>query len=184
MHYDGRPQVEQVGTNMDANVTRITLESQPLGIVEVQLTRGFLTIIDADSLASIQDRKWSALCAQKWVYAVSRVSGKVTYLHRHLLSAPAGMTVDHINGNTLDNRLSNLRICTVSQNARNARVKPHSSQFKGVHRLRPGFFQVRARGGYVGTYRDEVEAARAYDRKALELFGEFARTNFPREKYT
>lgn len=89
--------------------------------------------------------------------------------------------VDHINGNKLDNRKSNLRICTDAENARNSSKK--SGNFKGVQ-WRSDKHKFRARimdNGkeiFIGYFTNEIEAAKAYDTKAKELFGEFARLNF------
>lgn len=88
----------------------------------------------------------------------------------------------HINGDTLDNRKSNLRLCTHRDNMCNRRAGGGSSAFKGVSRSEPGWgAQIKSHGQklWLGTYRDEVSAALVYDAKARELFGEFARTNFP-----
>jgi hypothetical protein len=105
------------------------------------------------------------------------------------MNPPDGMEVDHINGNKIDNRRANLRIVTRSQNQMN-RMKSGegmSSKFKGV-----SFAALRQRWvAYItqdrikiqiGYYKDELAAARAYDAKARELFGEFAYLNFPEEK--
>ena len=94
--------------------------------------------------------------------------------------------VDHINGNPSDNRRCNLRLCDHSQNMRNQSTALGSSRFKGVYRsqtggkwkanvtyTRPGF----PRSIHLGTFTNEEDAARAYDSKVRELFGEFAKTN-------
>lgn len=96
---------------------------------------------------------------------------------------PRGFLIDHRNGNGLDNRRSNLRVCTPLHNSWNRRRIPNASGFKGVTKARRAGW--RARIGYkwnlhpLGHYRNEVAAARAYDSAAIFLFGEFARTNFP-----
>lgn len=108
-------------------------------------------------------------------------------MHREIMQAPAGMVVDHIDGNGLNNRRSNLRLCTRMQNSRNRRKNRDSTtEFKGVWRdKRTGrcYAQIRFKGKnlYVGVFDTAIEAARAYDRKALELFAEFAHLNFPDE---
>lgn len=107
-------------------------------------------------------------------------------VHRVLLDAKQGEIVDHINHNTLDNRKCNLRICTNSENQRNTRSRRNStSKYKGVQ-YRKDSKKWRARitcteKGYrdfnIGTFCSEIEAAKAYNKKARELFGEFAFLN-------
>jgi hypothetical protein len=106
-------------------------------------------------------------------------------LHRVILNCPEGMTVDHINGNTMDNRRSNLRLATQSQNQMNrGSCRGSSSQYKGVshHKLTGKFTaQIRVDGKkrHLGLFASEEEAARAYDVAAIQAFGEFARPNLP-----
>jgi hypothetical protein len=97
------------------------------------------------------------------------------------------LIVDHINGNVLDNRRCNLRLCTRAENARNVKKsKSNTSGYVGVHASGKKWRATVALNGKnycAGSFEDKVEAARARDRKAIELHGEFARLNFPREEY-
>lgn len=98
------------------------------------------------------------------------------------------MMIDHKNGNGLDNRRSNLRFCTNAQNQHNQRKwgsrsgKPLSSRYKGVSWHRRGHWrakiQAQGKRRYLGQFQSEEAAARAYDRAARELHGEFAVLNF------
>ncbi len=105
-------------------------------------------------------------------------------MHRQIMNAPAGLVVDHIDGNGLNNRKSNLRVCTQGQNSLNSRPRRNcSSRYKGVSFYKRDkiwqaqiFYNFRTIN--IGRFDDEVEAALAYDRKAEELFGEFAYLNF------
>lgn len=103
-------------------------------------------------------------------------------VHRFLLDPPANMQIDHINGNPLDNRRSNLRVCSASQNMAN-RPRRLSSGFRGVRLIRGKYWAARItyqnKGIHIGCYPTADDAARGYDAKALELFGEFATLNFP-----
>lgn len=109
-------------------------------------------------------------------------------LHRFLTNAPEGMVVDHINHNPLDNRRSNLRVCTYRDNARNVQIsKRNTSGFKGVN-YEGNRYRARIRDEYgkklsLGCYENAIDAAIAYDKKAIELYGEFAEVNFDRENY-
>ncbi len=108
-------------------------------------------------------------------------------MHRFILDAPDGAVVDHINGNALDNRRANLRLCTPTENAYNKRKRPGTvSQYKGVSwdsRNQRWMSQLtfKNRHLFLGRFDDEQEAARAYDVAARKHFGEFANLNFKHE---
>lgn len=113
-------------------------------------------------------------------YVHRNVGGRTTYLHRLIAGAAAGQYVDHRNGDTLNNRRHNLRICSQSQNLANMRPRP--GHYKGVAARRGGWLaRVSLKSGEVraGVYDTAEEAAAAYDHLLVALFGEFARTNFP-----
>jgi hypothetical protein len=123
-------------------------------------------------------------------YVVGRIEGRDVRLHRFLLEPPAQMVVDHIDGDPLNNRRSNLRVCRTEENLRNRRKtqKPTSSRFKGVwfakaaaHTGKPWRAQCRVRGKvtYLGSFSTEEGAGLAYDLAAKREYGEFARLNFP-----
>ena len=108
-------------------------------------------------------------------------------MHRLIMMAPKEMDVDHINGNGLDNRKSNLRVVTHQENQCNQqRHYISKSGFKGVHQQPNGNWCVRIvhdnRRYNGGTYEDPTIAARYYDRLAIHLHGEFAGLNFPNSK--
>jgi len=112
-------------------------------------------------------------------------------MHRDIMNAPKGILVDHRNHDTLDNRSSNLRLATHSQNTCNKQNKRAgcSSQYRGVSFDRKRKYwnvQVVLEGKYVffGRYKSESEAARAYDEAARKYHGEFARLNFPEPQIT
>lgn len=119
-------------------------------------------------------------------YLRREVDDKKQYFHRVLLNVPKGMVVDHINGNTRDNRRCNLRVCTQHQNTYNQKVrKNNTSGYKGVYFHKTNkkwcaFISV-PKSKYLGSFETKEEAARAYDKVARELHGGFARLNFPEE---
>lgn len=109
---------------------------------------------------------------------------KAIYMHLEIMSVPDGMEVDHINGNGLDNRRENLRLCTRAQNRMNS-VKRigKSSTFNGVYwhkncRKWRASLKLDGKEIHIGYFNTELDAAEAYDEKAFELFGEFAKPNF------
>ncbi len=107
-------------------------------------------------------------------------------MHRQIMNPPKGMVVDHKNRNGLDNTRDNLRIGTYNQNNCNRRPRGKTSQYKGVsYDKRRNKWKATAwkdgRSFTIGRYDDEIEAARAADRKNYEFNGEFAYLNFPEE---
>jgi hypothetical protein len=109
---------------------------------------------------------------------------KKEYLHRFLLGAKKGEVVDHINGQKFDNRKSNLRICTQTENHMNQRTQQRkkSSMFKGVgfhqwaNKFR-AYIKINGKARQLGLFNTQHDAAFAYDMKAFELFGKFAKPN-------
>lgn len=102
---------------------------------------------------------------------------------------PTDNVVDHIDGDTSNNRATNLRWCTQKDNSRNRKKSNNtSSKYKGVYWC-AGNNKFRAqicvdyKRIQVGYYENEEDAGRAYDLKALEHFGQFARLNFPLSNY-
>jgi hypothetical protein len=108
-------------------------------------------------------------------------------LHRLIMNPPKGMMVDHINGDGLDNRRANLRVCTNAENGRNQRLsKNNKSGYKGVSwfkRDKKWRSKIKHEGKSrcIGLFDCPEKAARAYDAVAKELFGEYANLNFPEE---
>lgn len=109
---------------------------------------------------------------------MASIDGKWKLLHRLLLDLPEGVETDHVNRNPADNRRSNLRVATRSQNLANRRPPARTRNYTGVC---PNYNRWQARVGdiYVGVFATEEEAAKARDRAAQQIYGEFAVLNFP-----
>jgi len=151
----------------------------------IPLTQGKFAIVDAEDYDWLSQYKWCAAKDRYTFYAHRGSSGTTVTMHRVIMRAPKGVMCDHINHNGLDNRKSNLRLCTNAQNQYNKSPKKGcASRYKGVvwrrdckkWRARIGFKRKRI---HLGDFDDQMDAAMAYDDKAVELFGEFAYLNFP-----
>jgi len=154
----------------------------------IALTKGKLATVDAADYEWLSQYKWCVTSTPEGrPYAYRKDKGKTVYMHREIMQPPPGMVVDHISGDSLNNRRQNLRNCTPQENMRNRdKFRGDSSRFKGVSPC-VNSDKWRAAIGvdgcniHIGVYETEIEAAHAYDQKAKELFGEFARLNFPDE---
>jgi hypothetical protein len=152
----------------------------------IPLTRGLHAIVDADDYEALSRHKWSVQPSRTGTtfYAKRTCHGRLVLMHREIIKAPQGTFVDHINGNGLDNRRCNLRLCTPRQNSCNrSKQRKARHRFIGVHPCGKYTYQAtvmhKGETYRAGTFTDEVKAAKARDRLALELHGPFARLNFP-----
>lgn len=154
-------------------------------------------ILLPDGLVALVDDEDTELVGKyKWVSRRERC-GRTFYVQRNVILEDGRRTtqqlhqlimgavgVDHINRNGLDNRRSNLRLATPSQNAANS--GPRSGSYKGVTQRQARWrAQIRIDGHnmQIGTYDTPEDAARAYDARAFAAWGEFAYLNFPDEIY-
>jgi hypothetical protein len=150
----------------------------------IKLTQGKHTIVDDEDFEFLNQRKWHYDTRYATRTQWNKETKKETKIYMHRLILPDVKEVDHINGNKLDNRKENLRACNRKQNSRNqsTQKRKKSSKYKGVifdksrskWRVELKKNQIRY---YVGRFLTEKEAGLAYNEKAKELFGEFARLN-------
>ncbi len=152
----------------------------------VALTQGKFALVDAADYEWLNQYKWyvSKGHADKCYAMCHAGRRRPIRMHRLLMKPPAGLVVDHIDGNGLNNRRSNLRICTQAQNLRNRPGRSATSRFKGVsfdkrRNLWAACISQKDRTIHIGYFEDEIEAAIAYDLRAIVLAGEFAYLNFP-----
>jgi hypothetical protein len=162
---------------------------------EIKLTQGYITLVDDDLYETLNAHKWCIQRSGNIVYASRGIwtanSVKHIRMHRIVIGADPGIYVDHINGNALDNQRANLRLCTYAENNRNRRVRraDNTSGYKGVSwhiRRNKWHAHIRHEGRlqHLGYFDDPISAARAYDAAAIEMFGAFARINFPVDDLT
>ena len=154
-------------------------------------------MIDDDDYKKVKAYRWHAhnrnlggrslyaACYQQKSLGASKA---ITFLHDLIMNPPDRMQVDHIDFNTLDCRKSNMRIATYSQNQANRRktIKYNTtSEYKGVsfhanvkRKKWHAHITINGHSQSLGYFHKEIEAAKAYDKKAVEAWGEFANTNF------
>ena len=155
----------------------------------IALTQGKVALVDDSDYEWLSKWKWCA-CKSRYTYYACRTvwitksKSTTIKMHRLILNAPKGMDVDHRGHDGLNNQRHNIRICTRSENKQNSRsYKNRLSAFKGlcwVERNRRWKSQItqNKKTIFLGYFHKEIDAAKAYDVKAKELFGEFAFTNF------
>ncbi|HIJ67680.1 MAG TPA: hypothetical protein HPP51_05280 [Planctomycetes bacterium] len=145
-------------------------------------------VVDADDLERISMYNWCAVRRNRTWYAKTlRPDGSHLSMHRLIADAPKHLMVDHKDHNGLNNRKNNLRLCTNAQNQYNSKPrKGGTSRHKGVyfdksHNKFRAVIYHKSKRYNLGDFVDQDAAARAYDKKARELFGQFAYLNFPDE---
>lgn len=156
----------------------------------IELTNGAKAIVDNDDYSKYvattwnQDRRGYARRNTYIGGGRAKPKYKTILLHRLIADAPSHMQVDHINGNPLDNRKSNLRLCTQAENCRNAAKRKNSrtSRYKGVcwdseSRKWLVQIQVNEHQTKIGRFHSETVAAESYNKAAKKYYGQFARLN-------
>ena len=162
-----------------------------MGEVHKFYINGHEVVIDRDKIELVSKYNWYIQkrnnSNNKYVASGVFCNGRVTtiLMHRLIVSAIEGETVDHINRITLDNRAENLRKCTTSQNLANSKKRRDSTScYKGVsvknQKSRICYIAKITKHGtayHLGYFASEIEAAQAYNEAAKELHGEFANLN-------
>lgn len=152
---------------------------------EIKLTQGKSAFIDTADFLAISKHKWCAVLVNKrYWYAVCSIKRRHIYMHRFLLPCASKTdSVDHKNGDGLDNRRKNLRLSNKSQNAANSvKIAKFSSKYKGVSWRKKekrwiAAIRFNLKRKQLGSFSSEKDAALAYNEAAIKCFGEFARLN-------
>ncbi|MAE82815.1 MAG: hypothetical protein CMB80_08785 [Flammeovirgaceae bacterium] len=153
-------------------------------MAHLKTPKGEKILVDREDLPMLRQYKWRTNAnadrsSKPYVYASNK--GVLIFMHKLLMRPPKGMIVDHINGDVLDNRKSNLRVCTQKQNLKNRLPNRNCVvRAKGVH-ICNGKFRASIKSDNkrydLGSYTEEIHAAIAYNVAAKILHGEFARVN-------
>jgi hypothetical protein len=135
---------------------------------EIPLSKGLVAIVDDDDFEALSQSNWYAKKEGRTYYAY-----KTERMHSLILRAPRGMSVDHLDGNGLNNQKSNLRVVTHRVNCQN-KHSPKSSIYPGVswrkdRKKWAAKISIGGKGKYLGQFDNEVDAARAYVRACEEL---------------
>jgi len=156
---------------------------------KIELTQGKVALVDDEDFEMLSQYKWHYVkpgyAARSQYCGGGRSSHKVkvTPMHREIMDSPDGKMIDHKNHDGLDNRKSNLRICTRTENRRNSvRHKNNKSGYKGVWQEGKKFrsaiwIKDEKRNRNLGTFETAIQAAKAYNKHAKAVFGEFAFLN-------
>lgn len=152
----------------------------------VPLSQGLFAVIDREDAEVIGKHNWFVITSEYGRYAGTMVKKRTVRLHQFILTCEPGFIPDHIDGDGLNNRRSNLRQATPTQNTQNCgKRKSNTTGFKGVtiHRGTGKYYASigKTESIFLGSFDDAISAARAYDDAARRIHGEFARLNFPNE---
>lgn len=163
---------------------RSTLHESDPNIRRILVGTTLFATVDVADYRKVRQHRWYAQHCGHTTYAFCRIKGRTVYMHRMLMRPRQGYVVDHLDGNGLNNCRCNLRPCKPWQNLANRGPRGGSSRFVGVT-WHAGKWEAKviSRGQrfYLGRFEDEVEAAKARDRKAVELHGVYVYLNFPED---
>ncbi len=149
---------------------------------KIKLTKDKFSLVDDSDFEWLNGFKWMFFSSG---YAVRFDKGVYIPMHRFIMKTPKGMFTDHINGNPLDNRRSNLRICTAGENRLNMCIpKNNTSGYKGVCKFKyskslpwTARININKKRFHLGYFKNPEDAAVAYNEAAIKYHGQFARLN-------
>lgn len=155
---------------------------------QIQLNNEYTTLINNCDLDLINQYLWNVTDDGFNPYACCKIDGTIVRMHRLIMNAREGQIVDHINGNTLDNRRENLRFVTASQNAINRRRRSDNKSgvtgvyFSKAHNRWFACINIDKKKQTIGLFKTMEEAVEARKQKEIEIYGEFARPEELKDK--
>ncbi len=183
-------QVQFLADTLPVMVQTCPVFSKDCTVKKIKLTQDRVALVNDIDYPKLSKYKWHIMkkasiyhlgYAQRSIYKNGKIYS--IFMHREIMGLVRGdkRQIDHINHNGLDNRRCNLRICTSAENHYNRKKTKGTSKYKGVmlckyDRWRAMIVKNR-KNYYLGYFDNEIEAAKIYDKKANELFGEFANLN-------
>jgi hypothetical protein len=158
---------------------------------EIPLTQGKVALVDDEDFEWLDQWKWCLSYKDGYAVRANRPYSKI-YMHTEILKTPPELVCDHINRNPLDNRRCNLRACARTVNQHNRGMQANNkSGYKGVSyvsniqkRVKRWLAQIGKNHEHhcIGYYNTPEEAAHAYDKAAIKLYGNTADINFPTQE--
>ena len=148
---------------------------------EIQLNNGYVSLVDNCDIEIINRHLWFVIDDGCNPYACAKQDGRHLRMHRLIMNAREGETVDHINGNTLDNRRENLRIVSASQNAINRRKRADNKSgvtgvyFSKAHNRWFACINIDKKKQTIGLFKTMEEAVTARKEKEKEIYGDYVR---------
>ena len=153
----------------------------------IPLTQGKFALVDDEDYDWLSVWKWTYSHGYAWrnrrVNEINKYPASKIYMYREIAGTPVGLDCDHVDHNGLNDQKANLRNCTHADNLRSGKARKGSSGYKGVWRneklqMWAANICVVGKTIHLGSHKDEVQAAKAYDEAAKKYFGEFALLNF------
>jgi len=151
---------------------------------KIKITKNRYALVDDEDYEILSKMKWHCHGKNGYFYASTYIDRKSILMHQFIVNPKNGYSVDHKNGNGLDNTKINLRVCSHGENMRNRKInRNNTSGYKGVWRNKSFLKKytseicINGRKMHLGVFESLEEAAMAYDAAAIKYFGEFARTN-------
>lgn len=152
---------------------------------KIPLTQGQFALVDAEDFERISKFKWYAHKKNGVFYAMRMVGGrknrKMIPMHAEIMNTPKGMETDHRDGNGLNNRQNNLRVCTHAENSRNkGKHRDNTSGYKGVYwhkQIKRWIARIMVNGKaiHLGSFINKESAHRSYLKNCRKYHGEFAK---------